>query len=457
MSLYIKPEEAQIIGQRLLEEPAFRNIFFMMGPFREIVSDILRSHSKKITPESFREAAQKSYEIIVYELDSPRNKIRRDSHFWQDISKLIGVKYDGWMTKEEGQRIIDDVINGQDSRQFHTLIRDMCSVRMYQILPTYDRDLLDEMAQVTELKYLENDYAKLKSVKNTGTLKRHIKKTVYNLFLKWQEARITEAFAHPSNGECGYAHLSMTIKKNKLEECYGKEWYAYTLKEPFRSYVEYYYQPYGARPSYRDVAKYNAAIATKLNELFLSLKEEKEMGMDFPASSPQVSYNKTAAADMVIEDRLSPELNALLATYRDLRTGQDDEREDENPEPPSNDIPGPEKSIDEEKTIARFLRSFKDVNPLYIEVLIRKYVFTDEETSSKTVGYDLYKLGLLDDDVLRGYAPDSEEGLALLGKKVDKLTQTARENFKKAIQNANCDEEDLRLFLSYLCRKYSEL
>ena len=458
MEILITEEEALALKDRILHDSAFRDELFMMAPIGNLISLILRSRSIADTEPNRRSAFQKIYEILCYDLSSPDGKIRCDTRFWKDVERVVCAKYDGWLTMDEGRRIIEDMICRRDVSRFKNLVNDICESRLYKILSIYDKSLLAEMVDMVVEKYACDDYALLKAVRNPGKLKGHIKKTVYNLFLKWQVAKITEAFENPNGKDCGYAHLSMTVKESKLIEYFGQLWYELTMKIPFRSSVERYYDPYGESPCYRESAEKNDAIAEDLRRLFLELKASKGIGGDFPAGDPEVSYNKTFEPGMEIEEHYSPGLETILLCYRKPESDPSDPdgKEDEFKEPAGpTEVPMTES--DSEVIVSRFRIACATIlgDPVKMDIFIRKILY---EQPSKEIGYDLYMQGHIDESVLKGFPPASEKGLCELAKKVDKLMQTAREAFMKAIRKVgDYEQEDLLAFFSYIVMEKSKL
>lgn len=458
MITFIQKEEAATLKERLLNDPDFRDGFFAMEPFRELVSLILRARSLEDTEAHRSYASQKAYEIVFYDLSRPDGIIRCDTRFWKDVQRVVTAKYDGWMTREEGSRIIDDVINRRDITRLQALVKGICESRLYEILSTWDKALLDEMVNMTLGMYLDKDCALLKRIESPGAIKGNIKTTVHTLFLKWQQAKITEAFENPNGKDCGYAHLTMTVKEGKLKEYFGTQWYELAIRIPFRSSVEAYYDPYGTNPGYQESTEKNNAIEDGLKKLFRDLKALKGIRGDFPASCPEVSYNRTPEPWMEIEEHLSEGLQTLLLSYREPEAEPSgDKLEEDEPKEPAETAAVPMMENDRDVIVDRFMAACSKIlrDPVKMEVFIRKALY---EQPAKEIGLDLFQRGLLPETVLDGLSPDSAEGLDRLEKKVNKLTQTAKNAFERAIRTVkDFDLEDLLAFFNYVIKQNTTL
>ena len=438
-------EEAHELKRRLLNDPDFMDEFIAMDGFKAIIEIIRQARFKRnLTDEEKKRISHKAYEIICHELSDPNGRIRCNSNFWNDAAEEVRVKYGYWLTPEEGMEIIDRVIKLRNYDELMNIIKSVCITRLRKLMNRLDEDMVDEMMMRTLNHYLEDDCRRIRSINNPGALRSHITSTVCHLYNKHNEARITESFPNPNKRDCGYAHLSMVISMGKMIEYLGEEWYESSIQDPFRSSVEQQYDPYSVNPSYINVASKNRNIEKSLDDLFQALIPQKANKDEFPVREVSVSYDRQFAQHKEYIKYITPAL-------RELMVGHICEDSDELRDEAEN----PRRKLTEEE-VQRYKKIFNKVlhDKVMVTILIRKYV---DEESSKEIGYFLYKNGLLDEQYLHGYPPESDEGREGLAERVNRLSQQARQSFKKGISKLSKDEiEELGDFFNYVINK-SEL
>lgn len=330
---------------KLLNDPGFRDEFISMPELVETVRIWLKANRRSRDDYSVKETCQTTYEIARWnaglkDADS-RKKDLSDAKFWKTLPMLMSAYCDTWLTQEEGEAHIHDLLKRIIPEKVKWKIRTFCQARRDWLGLANNKGILDDMCQeVYTLLFAKKPF---KSIKKPGTLWRYLQTTVEHLFsIAQPKLCFTESFLR--NGKTlgegekerySYAHFSIySWSPGVLENILRNEnLYEERIRQPLRTLIEKYYDPEDLERKARDIAKYNAAIKNELYVLLDSIRKEwAEQNKSFPAIDEDdlgLSYDLTSRESYLLTKDKTPTMKRILT-----------EGDEPDPNPPA-PKPGP--------------------------------------------------------------------------------------------------------------------